>query len=160
MMKLIGITVCAAAVCLASLGTAAGQTETKSTITVKDGKDVAVTGCVAPAASGTGFMLTHVADKSGAMHSYMLVSKDDDLSEHVGHRVQLTGKVTDRGDAKIEVETKTKTKVEHGDDTDAATFALRPALRRMRQRHANRQQMPMLARQTPMNRGQVPTSRG
>jgi hypothetical protein len=117
-MKLIGMTVCAAAVCLASLGAAAGQTETKSKITVKDGKDVEVTGCVAPAASGMGFMLTNVADKSGAMHSYMLVSEDDDFSEHVGHRVQLTGKVTDRGDAKIEVETKTKTKVEHGDDKE------------------------------------------
>jgi hypothetical protein len=115
-MKLIGMTVCAAAVCLASLTAAAGQTETKSKITVKDGKDVEVTGCVAPAASGTGFMLTNVADKKGTMHSYMLVSDDEDFSKHVGHRVQLEGKVTDRGDAKIEVETKTKTKVEHGDD--------------------------------------------
>jgi ribosomal 50S subunit-associated protein YjgA (DUF615 family) len=30
--------------------------------------------------------------------------------------MQLSGKITDRGDAKIEVETKTKTKVEDGDD--------------------------------------------
>ena len=117
-MKLIGMTICAAAICLASLGADAGQTEMKSKITVKDGKDVDVTGCVAPAASGTGFMLTNVADKKGAVHSYMLVSEDADLSKHVGHRVQLTGKVTDRGDAKIKVETKTKTKVEHGDDQE------------------------------------------
>jgi hypothetical protein len=118
MMKLIGMAVCAAAVCLTSLGADAGQTETKSTIRVKDGKEVNVTGCVAPAASGTGFMLTNVADKSGAMHSYMLVSDDTDLSKHVGHRVQLTGKVTDRGNAKVEVETKSKTKVDHGDDKE------------------------------------------
>jgi hypothetical protein len=117
-MRLIGITACAVAMCLASLGANAGQTETKSKIKVKDGKDVNVTGCVAPAASGTGFMLTNVADRNGAMHSYMLVSDDADLSKHVGHRVQLTGKVTDRGDAKVEVETKTKTKVEHGDDKE------------------------------------------
>ena len=117
-MKLIGMTVCATAVCLASLGADAGQTAMKSKIKVKDGKEVNVTGCVTPAASGTGFMLTNVADKNGAMHSYMLVSEDADLSKHVGHRVQLTGKVTDRGDAKIEVETKTKTKVEHGDDKE------------------------------------------
>ena len=115
-MKLIGMTVCAAAVCLASLGADAGQTEMKSKIKVKDGKEVNVTGCVAPSASGKGFMLTNVADKNGAMHSYMLVSEDADLSKHVGHRVQLEGKVTDRGHAKVEVDTKTKTKVEHGDD--------------------------------------------
>ena len=64
-------------------------------------------------------MLTNVADKKGAMHSYMLVSDDQDFAKHVGHRVQLEGKVTDRGDAKIEVETKTKTKVEHGDDKES-----------------------------------------
>jgi hypothetical protein len=115
-MKLIFITLSVAVVCLAGLGADAGQTETKSKITVKGGKEVHVTGCVAPAASGPGFMLTNVADKKGAMHSYMLVSEDTDLSKHVGHRVQLTGNVTDRGKAKVEVETKTKTKVEHGDD--------------------------------------------
>src|ERR1700694_3159321 len=118
MVKLIGMAVCAAAVCLTSLGADAGQTETKSKIRVKAGKEVNVTGCVAPAASGTGFMLTNVADKSGAMHSYMLVSDDTDLSKHVGHRVQLTGKVTDRGNAKVELETKSKTKVDHGDDKE------------------------------------------
>jgi hypothetical protein len=118
MLRLIGMMVCAAAVCLATLGANAGQTETKSKIKVKDGKEVHVTGCVAPAASGTGFVLTNVADKGGAMHSYMLVSDDSDLSKHVGHRVQLTGKVTDRGNAKVEMETRTKTKVDHGDDKE------------------------------------------
>ena len=115
-MKLIGMTVCAATVCLASLGAAPQQTEMKSKIEVKDGKSVDVTGCIAPMASGTGFMLTNVADKNGAMHSYMLVADDGDLSKHVGHRVQITGKAADRGDGKVEVDTKTKTKVEHGDD--------------------------------------------
>ena len=55
MMKLIGTAICAAAVCLTSLGADAGQTETKSKIKVKDGKEVNVTGCVAPAASGHRF---------------------------------------------------------------------------------------------------------
>ena len=52
-------------------------------------------------------MLTHneATDKSGTMHNYMLVS-DGDLSKHVGHRMQLEGKVTDKGDGKIKVETK------------------------------------------------------
>lgn len=116
-MKLIGIAFGLAACC--SVGIAqAGQTESKSKVTVKDGKDVSVTGCVEPTASGTGFMLTHVADKSGAMHNYMLVSDDGDLSKHVGHRMQLDGKVTDKGDGKVKVETKTKMKVEHGDDKE------------------------------------------
>jgi hypothetical protein len=61
-------------------------------------------------------MLTNVADKTGALHSYILVSDDADLAKHVGHRLQLDGKVADRGDAKVTIETKTKTKVEHGED--------------------------------------------
>ena len=92
------------------------QTETKSSITVKDGKSVKVTGCVAPMSGAPGFMLTNVADKTGALHDYMLVSDDKDLAKHLGHRVQIEGTVTDRGDGKVELETKTKTKVENGDD--------------------------------------------
>ena len=116
-MKLIGIAFGLAACCSVGI-VQAGQVESKSKVTVKDGKDVSVTGCVEPTASGTGFMLTHVADKSGAMHNYMLVSDDGDLSKHVGHRMQLDGKITDKGDGKIKVETKTKVKVEHGDDKE------------------------------------------
>jgi hypothetical protein len=117
-MKLIGMAFCFAAACSVCLGAQTAQTESKSKITVKDGKEVTVTGCVEPAASGTEFMLTHVADKSGAMHNYMLVSDDSDLAKHAGHRMQISGKVTDRGDGKIKVQTKTKTKVEHGDDKE------------------------------------------
>ena len=117
-MKHIGMTIFAAALAVASLA-AAGQTSTKSKVTVKDGKDVDVTGCVASATSGGGnkYMLTNVADKNGAMHSYLLVN-DDDLAKHVGHRVQISGTAADRGDGKVEIETKTKTKVEHGDDKE------------------------------------------
>jgi hypothetical protein len=101
------------------LGAQTSQTDTKSTITVKDGKPVTVTGCVTPTSGGTGFMLTNVADKSGALHNYMLVSDDGDLAKHVGHRVRIEGKVTDRGDGKVKIETKTKTKVEDGDDKES-----------------------------------------
>jgi hypothetical protein len=101
------------------LGAQTSQTDTKSTITVKDGKSVTVTGCVTPTSGGTGFMLTNVADKSGALHNYMLVSDDGDLAKHVGHRVRIEGKVTDRGDGKVKIETKTKTKVEDGDDKES-----------------------------------------
>jgi hypothetical protein len=100
------------------LGAQTSQTETKSSITVKDGKSVTVTGCVTPTSGGTGFMLTNVADKSGALRNYMLVSDDGDLAKHVGHRVRIEGKATDHGDGKVKIETKTKTKVEDGDDKE------------------------------------------
>jgi hypothetical protein len=116
-MKLIGM-ICVTAVCTVGLGAQTRETETKSKVTVKDGKSVTVTGCVAPAVVGKGFVLTNVADKTGNLHDYVLVSDDDELSKHVGHRVQLSGKVTDRGDAKVKIESKSKTKVEHGDDKE------------------------------------------
>ena len=118
-MKLIGTTCCLAVGCSVGLGAQTSQTESKSKITVKDGQEVTVTGCVEPIASGTGYMLTHVADnKTGAMNNYMLVSDDGDIKKHAGHRVTIEGKVTDKGDGKIKVETTTKTKVEHGDDKE------------------------------------------
>ena len=117
-MKLIGIVFGLAAACSVGVAAQSAQTESKSKITVKDGQEVSVTGCVEPTASGTGFMLTHVADKGGTMHNYMLVTDDGDLAKHVGHRMQLEGKITDKGDGKVKVETKTKTKVEHGDDKE------------------------------------------
>ena len=39
--------------------------------------------------------------------------------KHVGQRVEIKGKATDRGgDAKIKTESETKTKVEHGEDKE------------------------------------------
>jgi hypothetical protein len=93
------------------------ETQVKSKITVKEGKSATLTGCVMQSSSGpTNFMLTHVADKKGSVHDYHLVAQDGELSKHVGHRVLIDGKVTDRGDAKVKVERTEKTKVENGDD--------------------------------------------
>ena len=117
-MKSIVPVLCFVAICAAPLGAQTTQTESKSKIAIKGGKDVLVTGCVEPLASGDGYMLTNVADKTGALHSYMLVSDDDDLSKHVGHRVQISGKAADQGDATVKSETKTTQKVEHGDDKE------------------------------------------
>jgi hypothetical protein len=116
-MKLLGIA-CALLIPIAGATYVHAQgTETtaKTKVVVKDGKDVKVTGCVTQADGGTGYMLTNVADKKGALHNYMLVSADSELAKHIGHRVQLEGKVADRGDAKVSIETKTKTKVENGE---------------------------------------------
>jgi azurin len=114
-MKLIGI---AAAVALAGSVALGAQTESKSKVTVKEGHDVTVTGCIEKSASGTGYMLTHVADKKGMMHDYMLAESDQDYGKHVGHRVTVEGKVADQGHGKVKVETKTKTKIEDGDDKE------------------------------------------
>jgi hypothetical protein len=121
-MKLIWRTLGVAALSVATAGMLAAQTDTKSKVKVKDGTDVEVTGCVSSASSGSGegYMLTHVADKKGNRPSYMLVDEDHDVAKHVGHRVQIDGKATDR-DGKVEIETKTKTKVKHGDDQETSS---------------------------------------
>jgi hypothetical protein len=113
-MKSIVPVLCFVCICAAPVAAQTSETETKSKIAIKGGKDMLVTGCVEPTSSGD-FMLTSVADKNGALHSYMLVSEDVDLAKHVGHRVQISGRAADQGDATIKSETKTKTKVETGD---------------------------------------------
>lgn len=102
-----------------SMNLAAQSTDTtsKTKIIIEDGKSVEVTGCVGPGISSGSYVLTNVADKSGSMHNYMLIANDaDDLKKHLGHRVQIDGKVTDRGDdVKVKIETETKTRTENGD---------------------------------------------
>ena len=117
-MKLIGI---AAAVALAGSVALGAQTESKSKVTVKEGDDVTVTGCLEKTASGAGYMLTHVADTKGMMHDYMLAESEEDFAKHVGHRVTIDGKIADQGHGKVKVETKTKTKIENGDDKETKT---------------------------------------
>ncbi len=119
-MKRIACALCVAAVGTIGVAAQTSETTTKTKITVQDGESVKVTGCVQPAVTGGGFVLTNVADKSGALHNYWLLT-DGDMSKHIGHRVQIEGKVTDRGDAKVKIETKTKTEVDNGDDRETKT---------------------------------------
>jgi len=120
-MKRTALALCIAAA--SSLGVMAQEAKTKeeTKISIKDGTDVKVTGCVSPDPVHGGFLLTSVADKSGALHNYMLVTDNDDLSKHVGHRVQIDGRVTDRGDGKVKVEKKVETKVKGDDDHETKT---------------------------------------
>jgi hypothetical protein len=106
------------AVSAVSLAAQTSTTERKSTVKVKDGENVKVTGCVASVTGGHGFVLTNVADKTGALYNYILVSDEVDLAKHVGHLVQVEGKATDNKNGKVEMETKTKTTVEGGDDRE------------------------------------------
>jgi len=120
-MQKLGFTV--AAVVLAC-GIAAAQDidkKSQTKISVEDGKDVKVTGCVERGPDG-GYLLTNVAGKDGAMSSYVLAADDDDdLAKHVGHRLEINGKAADQGKGKIKIETKNETKV--GDSDKAKTEA-------------------------------------
>jgi hypothetical protein len=111
-MKLIGAAFCMAAICAVGAGAQTQETKTKTKVEVKDGKDITITGCVEPNPGG-GYMLTNAR---GGMR-YMLVT-DDNLSKHIGHLVEIKGKAADRGDGKVKIESKSKTEVEHGKDTE------------------------------------------
>lgn len=92
-------------------GAQSSKQTTTSKISIKDGRDVKVTGCVGRWTSEgeSGFVLTSVADKRGALHSYVLVSDEPkQLAQHIGHLVEIKGEATDRGDAKVKIETSTE----------------------------------------------------
>ena len=118
-MKSIGYALCLAVAGTLNLAAQSTETTSKTKITIKDGKDVEVTGCVAPGLAQGTYVLTNVADKRGSMHNYLLIANDTkDLAKHVGHRVSIEGKVTDVGDdAKVKIETETKTETPRGDKT-------------------------------------------
>lgn len=98
-MKLICAGVGIAAMCVATLGAQSSTTETKTKTEVKGGKEVSVSGCLDRSPDGT-YLLTTA---NGAL-KYALVT-DNDLAEHVGHRIEVKGNAADRGDGKVKTET-------------------------------------------------------
>jgi len=117
MMKMTTLTCVLVVTGAVALGAQSSETTTKTKVEIKDGKDVKVTGCD-EAGAGAEFLLTNVADKTGALHQYVLVPDGEDLSKHVGQRVLIEGKVADRGNGKVEI--KSETKVEGpGNDTQS-----------------------------------------
>jgi hypothetical protein len=105
-----------AALCAAGAQAQTTQRTEKEKVEIKDGKDVTVSGCLERDPAG-GFMLTSA--ETGGL-KYMLVTNDD-LAKHVGHRVEVKGKATDKGDAKMKVETKVKTDGSHSDSKERTT---------------------------------------
>jgi hypothetical protein len=105
-MKLIGAALGLAVLCAVGVGAQSQTTKTdsKQKIEIKEGKEIRVGGCLEKRPDG-GYMLT--SSESGRM-KYALVTNDD-LSKHVGHRVEVQGKATDKGDAKVTIETKVGT---------------------------------------------------
>lgn len=112
----VAVSVCAAgAVGLAQDSTR--DVKTKTRITVEDGKDVTVVGCVDRSGEGS-FRLTHGANKDGAVDSYMLLADGDaldDLKDHVGHRVEIKGKAADRGDGRLKIKSESEVRTSDGD---------------------------------------------
>jgi hypothetical protein len=107
----------AAASALAQDAVTDTKTKGKTTISVEDGKDLTLTGCVARSESGD-FMLKRAAGKDGALGEYMLVAAGDewnDLGKHVGHRVEIKGTAADRGDGKMTIKTESETRTNNGD---------------------------------------------
>jgi hypothetical protein len=108
-MKLIGATI--GVVVLSACGVAGQTTKSETKIEVKDGREITTTGCVEHAARNR-YLLTSV---NGGALQYVLVGKDD-IGKHVGQRVEVSGKATDLGDAKVKIESKSKTEVADGAD--------------------------------------------
>jgi hypothetical protein len=94
------------------------QHKSQTKISVEDGKNVTVTGCVTRGADG-GFALTNVAGKEGPLGSYLLAADGEDLDKHLGHRVEISGKAVDKGKGRIKIETKNETR--HGDGEKTTT---------------------------------------
>jgi len=110
---LICCAVATAALSTIGLGAQSTEVTTKTKTEVKGGKEITTTGCIARGADGR-FMLTSVAGET----QYFLTGNDD-VSKHVGHRVQVKGKASDLGHTKVKSETKTKVEVEHGKDSES-----------------------------------------
>jgi hypothetical protein len=124
--------ICGALLALALATTlGAAQHKSKTRIIVEDGKEMTLTGCIQRNPEG-GYTLTNAAGKDGIVGSYILALLDDDdddelddLKDHVGHRMEITGKAADRGEGKIRVKTdsgKTESKSELKGDLSGLPF--------------------------------------
>jgi hypothetical protein len=115
-----GLMVCAA-VFAATLGINA-QDSTKvtkeSSVRIKDGDDVKVTGCVHRATSG--FALSNLSGNSDRTPYFQLAfeseSRREEVARHVGQKVEIEGKAAISDDARVEVQTKEKREFEDGPD--------------------------------------------
>jgi hypothetical protein len=97
------------------------KTTTETTVEVKHGKDVTVTGCLERLASGD-YALTGIRQNRGAPTLYVLVGHDD-LSRHVGQRVEIRGKAVTSGEGTVSTESKTTLETDHGPDVERKTRA-------------------------------------
>jgi hypothetical protein len=118
--RLTGIAIGLAALCAAGLTaqTQETQTTTKTKVEIKGGKDVTVIGCLERQSDGD-YLLTDARRHGRVEHSRYALVTSQDLSKHVGERVEIKGKAVTSGDGKVSVESKTKTEVENGHDQES-----------------------------------------
>ncbi len=93
------------------------QTTTKTKVEIKGGKDVTVVGCLERRSDGD-YVLTEVRDNRRVEQSRYALVTSQDLSKHVGERVEIKGKAVTNGDGKVSIESKTTTEVENGHDQE------------------------------------------
>jgi hypothetical protein len=91
------------------------KTTTDTKIGLKGGKDVTLIGCLERRPNGD-YMLTEVRENRRQETSRYALVTNEDLSKHVGERVEIKGKAVSNGNGKVTVESKTKTEVEDGKD--------------------------------------------
>ena len=96
------------------------QTTTKTKIELKGGKDVTVIGCLERRSTGE-YVLTEATNNRRHEYSRYALVTSQDLSRHVGERVQIKGKAVTNGDGRVSIESQTKTEVEHGKDQESKT---------------------------------------
>ncbi len=111
-----------AAICAAGLSaqTQETKTTTKTKIEIKGGKDVTVIGCLERRPNGDYVLAEARENRRAEPLRYALITSED-LSKHVGERVEIHGKAVEKGDGKVSVESKTTTEVEHGKDQETKT---------------------------------------
>lgn len=111
-----------AAMCAAGLTAQTQETKTTTStkIEIKGGKDVTVIGCLERRPNGD-YILTEVHENRRLEPSRYALVTSEDLSKHVGDRVEIQGKAVANGNGKVSVESKTKTEVEHGKDQETKT---------------------------------------
>jgi hypothetical protein len=111
-----------AAICAAGLSaqTQETKTTTKTKTEIKGGKDVTVTGCLERRPNGD-YILTEARENRRTESSRYALITSEDLSKHVGERVEIQGKAVTKGDGKVSIASKTTTEVENGKDQETKT---------------------------------------
>jgi hypothetical protein len=119
------IIACAVAAC-ATVGAHAQDVKKvtrESSVKIKDGDEVKVTGCVRRTASG--FALSNLSGNSDRTPYYRLAFDGndhlDDVEKYVGQKVEIKGLAAISNDAKVEVRTREKREIEDGPDEKLKT---------------------------------------
>lgn len=112
---LCSVLACSIAVPLAAAQQTESKTTTKTTIEVKNGRNVFAVGCLQVTPGGGGYVMTNVVVPGNGTRSYVLIT-DDDLRKYVGQQVEIAGRAADRDRGRIETRTTTKVDNEGGRD--------------------------------------------